>query len=340
MPLFIIREDITKMTCDAIVNPSNEELIPGGGTDAAIHRAAGPELLAACAALGGIKVGEVKATKGFRLPAKYVFHTAGPVWAEGKEGEEKILAACYENALLLADSLGCESIAFPLISAGTYGFPRDLAMRIANETVTRFLEAHEMTVYLVVYDRESYLVSERVFRDVMAYIDDCYAEKNQMPLGNYEYSPRIRRRMPRMEEALLDVSYAASDCMPSALPDLDDMLRHLDRGFAETLFALIDEKGITDVECYKRANVDKKTFSKIKCNKDYKPSKVTAVSFAIALRLTLEETNALLSTVGMCLSHSNKFDVIIEYFLVTGNYETIYDVNETLFRFDQVLLGV
>ncbi len=340
MSLFIIREDITKMTCDAIVNPTNEELIPGGGTDAAIHRAAGPELLAACAALGGIKVGEVKVTRGFHLPARYVFHTAGPVWENGKEGEERLLAACYENALLLAEKLGCESIAFPLISTGTYGFPRAIAMRIANETVTRFLEAHEMTVYLVVYDRESYLVSERVFRDVMSYIDDCYAEKHRMTAGNSEYSSRIRRRMPRMEESLFAVSYSATDCMPSASPDLDEMLRNMDKGFAETLFDLIDEKGITDVECYKRANVDKKTFSKIKCNKGYKPSKVTAVSFAIALRLTLEETNALLSTVGMCLSHSNKFDVIIEYFLVTGNYKTIYDVNETLFRFDQVLLGV
>ena len=338
MPLFIIRDDITRFDCDAIVNPSNEELIPGGGADAAIHQAAGPALLAAARALGGVKVGEVKATKGFRLPATHVLHTAGPLWEGGERGETETLASCYQNALSLALELGCESVAFPLISAGTYGFPCETALRVATEVIGRFLEDHEMTVYLAVYNREAYQVSERLFRDVMAYIDDRYvAEKEGWT--NLEPSSLYRRRARvRLYEEREMCSLSCVEATPA--PDLDEMLRNMDKGFAETLFAFIDEKGMTDVECYKKANVDKKTFSKIKCNKGYKPGKVTAVSFAIALRLTLEETDRLLKTVGMRLSRSNKFDVIIEYFLVTGNYKTIYDVNETLFRFDQVLLGV
>ncbi|MBO5653846.1 MAG: macro domain-containing protein [Clostridia bacterium] len=340
MPLFIIREDICKISCDAIVNPSNEELIPGGGTDAAIHRAAGPALLAACHALGGLDVGEVKATAGFRLPAKHVLHTVGPVWDGGDKGEREALASCYQNALGLACSLDCQSIAFPLISAGTYGFPCEEALSIATGVISRFLEDHEMTVYLAVYNSEAYHVSERLFHDVMAYIDDRYVDEREAWASRaYSIEPR-RRCAPLRARETEDYSLSCAEEGPCAAPDLDEMLRNMDKGFADTLFAFIDKKGMTDVECYKKANVDKKTFSKIKCNKDYRPSKTTAVSFAIALRLSLEETEQLLRTVGMRLSRSNKFDVIIEYFLVTGNYETIYDVNETLFRFDQILLGV
>lgn len=339
MPLFIIRDDITRLDCDAIVNPTNEELTPGGGTDAAIHRAAGPALLAACRDLGGVKVGEVKATPGFRLCARYVLHTAGPVWDGGDKGEGEALASCYQNALALARELGCESLAFPLVAAGTYGFPCDEVLRIATEVIRRFLDEHEMTVYLAVYDREAYHVSARLFHHVMAYIDDRYVEKREASPYR-SYCIESRRRGKTLRTTAESHSLACAEDGPFDAPDLDEMLRHMDKGFAETLFAFIDEKGMTDVECYKKANVDKKTFSKIKCNKDYKPSKTTAISFAIALRLSLEETERLLRTVGMRLSRSNKFDVIIEYFLVTGNYKTIYEVNETLFRFDQILLGV
>ena len=340
MPLFIIRDDVTRLDCDAVVNPSNEELLPGGGTDAAIHRAAGPALLAACRSLGGVRAGEVKATPGFRLPAKHVLHTVGPIWEGGDKGEQEVLASCYRNALSLARELACQSIAFPLISAGTYGFPCQTALDIATEAIRHFLEDCEMTVYLAVYDREAYHVSEKLYHDVMAYIDDRYVEEKEKWSNCSNLFMRRRREEEFYERDAEMLSLSCAEDVPCGVPNLDEMLRNMDKGFAETLFAFIDEKGMTDVECYKKANVDKKIFSKIKCNKDYRPSKATAVSFAIALRLSLEETERLLRTVGMRLSRSNKFDVIIEYFLVTGNYKTIYDVNETLFRFDQVLLGV
>ncbi len=331
MPLKMIREDIVRLPCDAIVNPTNEKLLPGGGTDAAIHKAAGDELFAACAAIGSLVVGEAKATPAFRLPSRYVIHTVGPVWCGGNAGEEQQLRSCYAASLALALDEGLESIAFPLISSGSYGYPKEQVLRVAVSEIERFLAEHDMLVYLVIFDKTAYDIGKSLYDDITAFIDDTYTESGAPFSQNCSYSfslppiPKRRERGQRAEERSTD--------------SLEYMLEHMDKGFAETLFFYVDQKGLTDVECYKRANVDKKTFSKIKCNKNYKPSKVTAVSFAIALHLSLEETKHLLRTVGMTLSRSHKFDVIIEYFLTTGNYESIYDVNEVLFRFDQVTLG-
>lgn len=349
MPLKLIRQDITKIKCDAIVNPTDSNYSHGGGTDAAIHEAAGELLFHACMELGALSIGQAVVTPGFSLPCKYVIHTVGPEWQGGEHEEEPLLRSCYTACLSLALELKCQSVAFPLISSGTFGFPKDRVLKIAMEAIGAFLFEHEMLVYLVVFDKTSYTLSTKLFSEVSAFIDDAYAEwqaptyrslseeNRRSVFGYYKRTAlggQVKRETPDCSRSLLIDSDSVSE------QSLEDMLRNLDKGFAETLFSYIDEKGLSDVECYKRANVDKKTFSKIKCNKDYRPSKLTAVSFAIALRLTPEETDRLLRTVGMSLSRSNKFDVIIEYFITTGNYRDIFDVNETLYQFDQATLGV
>ena len=347
MPLKIIRQDITKISCDAIVNPSNRHLEPGGGADLAIHRAAGEALYKACKALGGCEVGKAKITPAFALPCKYVIHTAGPNFSSVKNPEE-LLASCYRECLRLAAAQNCETVAFPLIGAGAYGCPRDLVLRVATKTIGEFLSEKEMLVYLVVYDKDAYAISRKVFDAVTAYIDDNYVDaqsvKRNIPFARDAGAAPTRYSERRKPPAEAQTCYAAplrDEAEATApAPRLEDMIQKMDKGFADTLFFYIDKKEMTDVECYKRSNVDKKTFSKIKCNKHYNPSKITAVSFAIGLKLQKEEAEHLLRTAGYSLSNSNLFDVIIQYFITTGNYADIFDVNEVLYQFDQVTLGV
>ena len=329
MPLEIVRNDITKMKVDAIVNAANETLLGGGGVDGCIHRAAGPELLQECRMLGGCRTGEAKLTGAYRLPCKYVIHTVGPVWNGGKYGEREKLASCYRTSLALAKEHGCETVAFPLISSGIFGYPKDQALRVAVDTIGEFLLHNDMTVYIVIFSRTAYQISSKLFADIAEYVDDHYVDV-------HTDSQRERlRRMSVLESRTLSADAAAA---PMAAGGLDEALAHLDAGFSETLLKLIDRSGKKDSEIYKKANVDRKLFSKIRNNPDYKPSKATAIAFAIALELNLDETRDLVARAGYALSASSKFDVIIEYFIRQKKYD-IFEINEALFAFDQSLLG-
>ena len=324
MPLIIVRNDITKMSVDAIVNAAKKSLLGGGGVDGCIHRAAGPELLQECRTLGGCRTGEARITGAYRLPCKYVIHTVGPVWNGGRCGEREQLASCYRTSLALAKEHGCETVAFPLISSGIFGYPKDQALRVAVDAISEFLAENDMTVYIVIFDRAAYATGNKLFADIAAYINDHYVDAHTDPR---------RERMRR-----IGVVESRTLTAPMAASGLDEALAHLDAGFSETLLKLIDRSGKKDAEVYKKANVDRKLFSKIRNNPDYKPSKPTAVAFAIALELSLPETRDLIARAGYALSPSSKFDVIIEYFITQRDYD-IFKINEALFAFDQSLLG-
>ena len=330
MPLESVRNDLTKMSVYAIVNAAKESLLGGGGVDGCIHRAAGPELLQECRTLGGCRTGEAKITGAYRLPCKYVIHTVGPVWNGGEYGEREQLASCYRTSLALAKEHCCETVAFPLISSGIFGYPKDQALRVAVDTIGEFLLHNDMTVYIVIFSRTAYQISSKLFADIAEYVDDHYVDA-------HTDSQRERlRRMSVLESRTLSADAAAA---PMAVGGLDSLLAHLDAGFSETLLKLIDRSGKKDAEVYKKANVDRKLFSKIRNNPDYKPSKATAIAFAIALELSLPETRDLIARAGYALSPSSKFDVIIEYFIMQRDYD-IFKINEALFAFDQSLLGV
>jgi len=377
MPLQIIRNDLTRMACNAVVNPTDEALSGSGGVDAQLHRAAGEKLDQACARIGYCAPGGAVLTEGYDLPARYIIHTVGPRWIDGEHGERETLASCYRSALSLASGKRLTSIAFPIISAGTFGFPKAEALEIAVREIRAFLSEHEMDVTLVVFNRECYEISAERYARVQSFIDEAYVDAH----ADFDVVSNYRREEPpvfasSMEpDACFSASYSAGppasfekESRPSApapqsarpaqpreakasrpkprplgqaskpagaafRPD-----RMLDESFSEMLLRKIDERGIKDADCYKRANVDRKLFSKIRTNPDYRPSKVTAIAFAIALRLDLDETRELLMKAGYALSRSQRFDVIIEYFIREQIYD-IYEINETLFAFDQQLLG-
>ena len=334
MPLQIIRQDITKMKVDAIVNTTNEEKIGYSGVDLAVHSVAGAGLDEECAKLPLLGLGQAQITGGYNLPCKYVIHTSGPTWYGGTHGESEILRSCYLESLKLAVKHGCESVAFPLISSGVYCFPKDMVLKFAIQVISEFLFDHELTVYICVFDRESYSFSQRLFSDIKAFIDDDYVDEHDEDFYDNECLMKCEQAAP--PRAPISAPLASNSV--SVGQSLSDFLNEQDRSFREMLFDLIDESGMTDVECYRKANVDKRTFSKIKSNKDYRPSKHTIIAFAISLRLDLETTQELLATVGFTLSKSTVFDKIIRYFIINQNYD-IFEINEALFEFDQVLLG-
>lgn len=331
MPLEIIRNDITKVQVDAIVNAANETLLGGGGVDGAIHKAAGEGLLQECMGLGGCQVGEAKITSGYNLPSKYIIHTVGPRWEGGKGGEESLLSDCYTNSLNLAKEYKLESIAFPLISSGSFGYPKDTALNTAISAIGSFLMENDMMVYLVVYDRKAFRLSEKLFNSIEEYIDDRYIEKHRL------YRNTLR------EDAMLG-EYELEEAVSFERPvkktrrSLENVVKNRGETFSKMLLRLIDEKGLSDSDVYKKANIDRRHFSKIRNDMDYKPSKATALAFAIALELNLDQTRDLLLSAGYALSHSHKFDIIIEYFIQEENYN-IFEINEALFAFDQATLG-
>lgn len=323
MPFNIIEADITTLEVDAIVNAANPSLLGGGGVDGCIHRAAGPELLAECVKLNGCETGSAKLTRGYALKSKYVIHTVGPVWRGGDSNEEELLYSCYKSSLALALANGCESIAFPLISAGAYRFPTKEAVDIAVLAIKDFLMENDMIVYLTIYHRRDFSIDTGLRRILNHYIEIsdapgggrlCSLSRNASGDDFIGHAPK--RYMPKLEEALND----------------------LDESFAEMLLRKIDESGMTDAECYKRANIDRRLFSKIRNDKNYRPTKPTVIAFAVALRLSLSDTAELLKKAGFALSRSSKFDVIIEYFIASKNYD-IFEINKALFAFDQNLLG-
>lgn len=339
MPFTIVRQDITKMCVDAIVNAANTQLQMGGGVCSAIFHAAGPrELQAACDQLSPIKTGEAAITPGFGLPAQYIIHAAGPVYSpRDPEGSRRLLRSAYIASLKLAMEHGCESIAFPLISSGIYGYPKGEALEVARLAIEEFLRDHDMEVYLAVFDKSSFQVGQALLGSVESYIDQHYVDAHTPPRRPPLYMEQAA--LTQGEEISLGALFPLASA-PIAIPSqgLDDLLDGLDEPFSAALLKLIDAKGKTDVEVYKRANLDRKLFSKIRTGKGYTPKKPTILALAIALELTLDETDNLLERAGYALSHASKFDVIVEYFIVSGKYD-IFEINEVLFAYDQPLLG-
>lgn len=434
MPIRIIRDDITKVQCDAIVNAANKTLLGGGGVDGAIHKAAGIGLFFDCLKLRGCKVGEAKITPAHKLPCKYVIHTVGPKWKDGSHNEEEQLASCYKNSLLLAKENNCESVAFPLISTGVYKFPKEQALVIAIKAVKAFLADNDMDVIVVVYDKSDFQIDIDMQDDVEKYINEHYwfsgkiigsglglSDYRDHRMGDtaelppiHKYSPFDReidsrkilpkesfptpwgkpalgyksrrkkrsyaRRLRRKPDSLkrsqrigsehscyintdtsIEIKQGNQDDLSKWFPSeplerrksgidgcgqirdishltIEEQLKNIDAGFKETLFKKIDERGWTDPQCYKKANVDKKLFSKIRCEENYHPSKTTALAFAVALELNLEDTKKFIATAGYTLTHSSKLDLIVEYYIIREQYD-VDVINMTLFKYDQKLLG-
>lgn len=378
MPFKIIRDDITKVATDAIVNTANPEPTYGNGTDYAVYMAAGAkELLAERAKIGAMRTGEVFVTPAFRLPAKYIIHAVGPGWIDGNHGELDVLASCYRKSLLMAKQMNLESIAFPLIATGTNGFPNDKALKTALETIAAFLEHNEMDVTLVVFNREAFVLSAALADDVRQFIDDNYVEACQdeeydtgetpassssiMECAFFPESGAVGRSVPAFgrirgrlsKEAALEAEYleepvfkresyqssgAATSNKAAPKESLRDILNNIGESFRDKLLRLIEERGLAEPDVYKKAFIDRKLFSKIRRNPDYSPKKQTAVALAFALRLNLDETADLLKRAGYALSSSSKFDLIVLYCLKNGIYD-LFEINALLFQYEQPMLG-
>ena len=366
MPFQLVRNDITQMHVDAVVNAANEQLARGGGVCGAIFAAAGVrDLERACKRIGHCDTGNAVATPAFALDARHVIHTVGPVWRGGGHGEEEALRSCYRTSCNLALELGDESIAFPLISSGIYGYPKDQALDVAVDEIRSFLDEHEMDVYLALFDAAAVRASRGRFARVAEYIDDTYVEDNFFadrtpaePLpskadGAGAARGGHRRRWWGAPSAapMQGAPQAASAARPPAAPSapsaadraaedavsLDEMLARMDAPFATTLLAMIDERGLADSTVYKRANISRQHFSKMRSNPGYRPTKPTVLALAVALELSVDETRLLLERAGYALTHADKRDVIVEYYITHGIFD-VMEINLALYSFDQPLL--
>lgn len=340
MPFLMIRNDITKVAADAIVNPANRNLLQGSGISRAIYQAAGEqELTAACEAIGRCDLGRAVCTPTFGLPAKYIFHAVCPAWHGGGFGEAQQLASAYHSALELAAEYHCESVAFPLLSSGNYGYPKEQAFRIAVDTIIQYVMEHDLTVYLVLYDRHSLAVSRKLFASVEEYINDHYVAQND---ESYEFDRRRRdaaaQRWRLEEEAAPMLEAAAPPTAPMAARSLEHLMDNLGESFTTRLLRLIDERGLKDSTVYKQANISRQHFSKIQCNRDYNPKKKTVLAFAVGLHLSEDETIDLLQSAGYAFSDGSKRDWIVRYCLEHKIYN-INQVNTLLFEYDQEQLG-
>lgn len=348
MPLYLKQGNIASFPADAVVNAANPTLLGGGGVDGAIHAAAGPELFEECLSLGGCETGHAKMTKGYRMPCKYIIHTVGPVWEGGGRGEEELLASCYSESLRLAEEAGCETVAFPLISSGAYGYPPRDAWKVAKDAILGYLLSSEsdLTVSMVVLDKRMLDTDESDSDRLLANrVRDMEKPKKESLPGFLMADKKVSSRVKKAKDInAANMAIAGSEssfgfmCLAEKVEtDLDERLRSKDESFSEMVLRKIDESGMTDVECYKRANIDRKLFSKIR-NRDYRPSKPTAVALAFALRLPKTEAEDLLRKAGYALSQNLKFDVIVGYFLDQGRYD-LFAVNDILFKYDQPQLG-
>ena len=351
MPLSIIRDDITRIKCDAIVNPTNEEFIPGGGIDKRVHRVAGDELYEMCSQLGGLEVGKAKITPAYNLPCKFVIHTVGPCWEGGDCDEEKYLKSCYEEALKIVVATKCESVAFPLISSGTYGYPKDQVLTIALEILKEFLREHDIMIYLVVFDKTSYELSKDLQDGIASFIDQNYVESEQdefeeewdsLPfIARYRIEAKQCLSAPIDEDQICLKEETDEDCLyDSEVPNfgsIGSIPRHMGGLFREVLFDFIERKGVDEIECYKKANVSRQTWHKIVTDRHYVPKKTTIISLAISLQLNLKETQRILATMGYILSKSILFDIIIMYCITKKIYD-VYEIDSILFQYDQKTL--
>lgn len=342
MPFEIVRNDITNMQVDAIVNAASRLPRVNAGVDSAIHKKAGPSLLAARKEIGYIQPGTAAITPAFKLDARYVIHAATPTWIDGQQGEVILLRQAYDRCLDLAVKHHCESIAFPLLASGNHGFPKSKALQVAIGAFSEFLMEHEMQIYLVVFGKDSLTLSEKLVQNVRCYIDENYVSDYELKTYGSAYEERRRSRYPMERMADMQADRMALPCAPmpceKASLSLNDFVKKKDAGFTETLLELIKQKGVKNSAVYKKANISKQHFSKIINDPNAKPSKQTAIALALALELDLENTRDLIGRAGYALTNSSTFDLIIRYFIEHKQFNVI-EINIALYEFDQSLLG-
>ena len=353
MPFKIVRNDITHVKADVIVNTANPKPIYASGTDLAVYQAAGAdELLAERKKVGCIERGDIAVTGAYALNAKYIIHTVGPIWMDGKNNEFETLESCYAKSLQKALELGCDSIAFPLISTGVYGVPKDKALQIAVSVFSRFLLENEMQIILVVFDKKSFQLSGQLVGEIDSFIDANYIRQKRRT----EYSRRPFR-CSRIESDITDDSEVYEECsryteaeesetelfmsipMPEKAMSLEEELENVRMSFHDKLFELIGESGMDNKDVWKRANLDRKHFSKIQCDEKYHPKKKTVMSLCIALELDLEQAKDLLARADWAFSPSSKVDLIVQKAIIDKQYD-IYQLNLVLFQYTNEILGV
>ncbi len=342
MPFHIVRNDITKMQVDAIVNTANPLPGYGAGIDTAVYKAAGEdELYKKRLEIGTIERGQSVITDGYNLPAKYIIHTVGTRWHGGNSGEEEVIRSCYKTVFKLALDNNVKSLAIPLLASGCYGFPKGIALRIAFSEIEAFLASHDMDISLVVFDEKAVSLSAELYGDIDEYINDHYVEEK----SEEEYGESIALMSCEPIESMEPMGKPASVRSPIEFPkakkaqkSLDDVIGNLDKSFMELVFTHADDKGITDVELQKKGHIDRKVFSKLKCGTSKNPSISTALAFAVALELNLDEARDLLSRAGLAFSSCNKRDIIVQYFIERGMF-SVDAVNCALHEYGEETIG-
>lgn len=352
MPFKIVRNDIAKMNTEAIVNTANDHATVGTGCDSAVYKAAGYDALLRYRTekIGFVPEGDAFITPGFNLPAKYIIHAVSPLYRGGDQGEEAKLRSCYRRSLQIAKENGIKSIAFPLISTGSFGYPKEEGIRIAIDEINAFLLKNEMQIFLVVFDTKATMLGEKLYPDLEAYIDHNYvAGKREEEYGNRyfrdarfqnaEYDARfsdVEEQKPWAAMRVLrrfEIKEPDSVCESGETPfydfeeqhesRLEERMKHLSDTFSQYLMYLIRDKNMENAEVWKRAIVDKKIFSKIKNNPDYHPQKLTALCLCVGAKLNLDESKDLLARAGYALSPCDKTDIIFSYFIENEIYDMI-----------------